>query len=93
VGCQLGKQWNVTPEGRGSSPHRHPLHLHKGLLYTGHRYSLDVVRHGQRGPAIQEDFEYLVVIAVGGQDKGRDVHGEGGLGAVHRLPALPKDQK
>jgi len=71
----------------------HPLHLHKGLLYTGHRYSLDVVRHGQRGPAIQEDFEYLVVIAVGGQDKGRDVHGEGGLGAVHRLPALPKDQK
>jgi len=51
------------------------------------------VRHGQRGPAIQEDFEYLVVIAVGGQDEGRDVHGEGGLGAVHRLPALPKDQK
>ena len=42
----------------------------------------------QSGTAVEEDFDDLVVVGVGGQDEGGDVGREGGSVGGDRLPAL-----
>ena len=48
----------------------------------------DVVGHGQGSAPVQQDFDDLVVVAVGRQHEGGDVGGEGRRVRRDRLPTL-----
>ena len=44
------------------------------------------------GSSIQQYLDYFIIICVGGEDQRSDVWGEGRRVAVHRLPALSKEE-
>jgi len=49
-----------------------------------------IMGHGQNGTPIQKDLDDLIVVAMGGQDQGRNVWREGGSILRGGFPALEK---